>query len=285
MFLYGFAGASPLSGMLFPPELLMTSSFLSPRSHFEWRPLKENPSAIIPQNLFHDTILFESPENWVGWQNGPATRSPVPKEEGVEKGNETLADKENKDEKTKAVSFPLLKQPCCPCPLPSPHSDYPISLPELEVTGHSGGAEQKTLRYPERLRRADPLPARNCFKRTACFWRYRPRWRPSPKPTGLARRAEIWRLQSSYVPKLDCWKRLRVPNWCPLWSIWPRKMYILMPRGSWFAKQRLNRGQKSKHHLPEWRWNLIVCCTKLLSKSHLQLPWHVFKVVTGRAVI
>lgn len=51
-----------------------------------------------------------------------------------------------------------------------------------------------------------------------------------PKPTGLARKAEIWRFQSSCVPKLDCWKMLGVPNWCPLWNIWPRKMYILMPQ-------------------------------------------------------
>lgn len=220
MFLYGFAGASPLPGMFSHPtqNCSWLLPFCRPGLILNGAPLKRLRLQLFPRTssmtqFYLKALRTESTgQRFSKWQNGPATRSPVPKDEGVKKGNETSADKENKDEKTKAVSFPLLKQPCCPCPLPSPHSDYPISLPELEVTGHSGGAEQKTLRYPERLRRADPLPAENCFKRTACFWHYRPRWRPSPKPTGLARRAEIWCFAKLLCPKAGLLEKAASPK-------------------------------------------------------------------------
>lgn len=117
--------------------------------------------------------------------------------------------------------------------LPPPPSYYPISLPELEVTDHSRSVEHMTQRLPEKVvLRADLLPGSNYFKRTACFWHYMLKLRIltflPPKPKCLAWIVEIWHFQCSYVQKLKNWKTLGVPNWCPLWIIWPRKMYILM---------------------------------------------------------
>lgn len=181
-----------------------------------------------------------------------------------------------------------MKQPRCPCPLPSPHpSDYPIFRPELEVTGHSGGAEQRTLRLPERWRHADPTASEELFQKDGLLLALYTTMETSqpPKPTGLARGAEIWRLQKAHMSQSwiagKCWESQIGVHFG---GFGPGKC-IFSCRRKLVCKTKAEPGPKSKHHLPEWRWNLIVGCTKFLSKSHLQLPWHVFKVVTGRTVI
>lgn len=105
------------------------------------------------------------------------------------------------------------------------------------------------------------------------------------KPTGLARGAEIWRLQKAHMSQSwiagKCWESQIGVHF----GVFGPGKCIFSCRRKLVCKTKAELGPKSKHHLPEWRWNLIVCCTKFLSKSHLQLPWHVFKVVTGRTVI
>lgn len=166
--------------------------------------------------------------------------------------------KGTKTEKAKFSQFPFYPLSMLPkltiFPTPFPLSNFQSGAKSKD---HSGGVEQMTQKLPEKeVLCADPLPKSNCFKRTVCFWHYKLKLRlltfQPPKPKCLASRVEIQHFQCSYVQKLESWKMLGVPNWCPLWNIWPRKMYILMLQEVGLQK-KAELGPKSKHHLPECR--------------------------------